>query len=60
MRVADHMGKCKANYTGSAPSMETEGVQHISSEVRKPISRQRDIIYRRGRFVYGRIVNEAR
>lgn len=26
---ADHAGKCKANYTGSAPSMETEGVKRI-------------------------------
>ena len=24
---AEHAGKCKANYTGSAPSMETEGVK---------------------------------
>ena len=35
---ADHVGKCKANYSGSAPSMETEGVKRIfnrSEEVHK-------------------------
>ena len=26
---ADHQGKCKANYQGSAPAMETEGVKRI-------------------------------
>ena len=26
---ADHQGKCKANYRGSAPAMETEGVKRI-------------------------------
>ena len=26
---ADHQGKCKANYKGSAPAMEVEGVKHI-------------------------------
>ena len=26
---AEHVGKCKANYRGSAPSMETEGVKRI-------------------------------
>ena len=29
MRKTDHAGKCKANYSGSAPSMETEGVKRI-------------------------------
>ena len=36
---ADHQGKCKANYKGSAPAMETEGVKHIferSEEKNKP------------------------
>ena len=26
---ADHRGKCKANYKGSAPAMEVEGVKRI-------------------------------
>ena len=29
LRKADHAGKCKSNYSGSAPSMETEGVKRI-------------------------------
>jgi hypothetical protein len=29
LRKAEHIEKCKTNYSGSAPSMETEGVKRI-------------------------------
>lgn len=35
---AEHVGKCKANYKGTAPSMETEGVRQFLNGVGKCIA----------------------
>ena len=38
---AEHIGKCKTNYTGSALSMETEGVQQIFKQSEETIRQRR-------------------